>query len=147
MKFEIEYAGFAEGAAVDLRGNLLVSGFSPSFLALDSFPAQLAPFFMVVAESESPDAEFLPDDVASFVVSVSAPDGQTIYYNEQVQSVQKPPGKKLPARLVMVSQVPIPVSKAGKYQFSLKVALRRTSETIVDVKKDLRIIDSAEHVG
>lgn len=145
--FQIEYAGFAEGAAVDLRGNLLISGFSPSFFALDSFPTQLTPFFIVIAETESPEAKFLRGDLATFAVAVNAPDGQTIYYNEQVQPVQDPPGHGLPARLVMVSQVPIPIGKAGNYHFSLRVMLRRTAETILAVDKNLRIIDPTEHAA
>jgi hypothetical protein len=43
MTLELVYAGFAEGATMDYRGNIAVVGFAMPFLAVQSFPLPQIP--------------------------------------------------------------------------------------------------------
>lgn len=89
MSLKVDYAGFAEGATFDTRGNSTLVGFNPQVLFVDDLPAQVAPFLVLAAhDNEMPEPVLLPGKPLILRIQLSGPDGETLFVTEQRQPVQ-----------------------------------------------------------
>jgi len=143
VSLELEYVGFAEGGAMDYRGSVALVGFAPQFIPVPDFPAQISPFFVVVAE-DSRETKMVSGSTIIVGMDVEDPDGATIFHTEQVQDAQKKHLANLPSRFQLVAQIPILASKPGNYKYKLKVTTVGENEPIIDVEKSLRVILMAD---
>lgn len=140
MTLSVDFVGFAEAAAIDPRGNLMTSGFMPQFFAVDSFPGQIAPWFIVIAEGESDEYGDAPNTVVD--LKVNGPDGETLFFVQQEQPVGKNVVEGFPPRLVLAAQIPVIVGKPGTYEFILTVRLP-AGDLLLEASKGLRLVDGS----
>ncbi len=144
MSLAVDYAGFAEGATFDTRGNSTLVGFNPQVLFVDELPAQIAPFLVLaVHDDEMPEPILVPGKALVLRIQLSGPEGETLFVTEQRQPVQAKRWKTLPHRIQVLAQIPFAVSKAGDYTVALTLRLDdATSEPLI-ATASVRISDQA----
>lgn len=121
MSYEKLAFGVAEGAVIDVRGNVTALGLNPATWTFESFPA-VAPFSVLLQVrwvDEVNDQEPLAGRQTHVAIEVSDPDGKTIFYTAQVVASQPKVVLEVPSSLTLVGQLPIQVEKPGTY--TLKV--------------------------
>jgi hypothetical protein len=127
---------------MDFRGSISLLGFATPFIAVASFPAQVAPFFVVIAEDRE-DAEEPPEatqSLAKFSIQVESPEGATLFHIEQIQEAQRKPFQTMPGRLQMLAQIPVSVQKPGRFKYHLKVTRLGEETPTLSVTRELNVV-------
>jgi hypothetical protein len=119
MAWTLKFFGLAEAATLDIRGQLTASGLLSPLLTVDSFPSQVAPFVILLAENADLGGEAELPRSANLRVEVIGPDEETLVALQQEVLLARPPVRLagLPARAQVVAQLPVQVNKSGDYTF------------------------------
>ncbi len=141
MAWKTRFFGVAEAAAFDVRGNLTASGICPPLLQVESFPAQIAPFVLLIAEDPDTQIADAPRTF-NFRVQVLSPDGDALLVIQQDVPAQPRKIQSLPVRAQLVAQAPLSIPKAGCYTFS--VSFGSPESGTISETSDLNIWDQAK---
>jgi hypothetical protein len=148
MSLVLNLAVLAEGAATDSRGSLTLVAVNPQAFIADQFPAQFAPIFVIVIEENVDNVAssvFVPGRSVALRVQATGPDGDVVFYSQIQQVVPPAPHPRLPPRVQLLAQVPFPAPKAGKYEISGRIAIKRADggEEVIEATRNVLVADSA----
>lgn len=147
MSLKLEWMGLAEGATVDVRGSVALIGWNPLSLTVAAMPTRVALHVLLFAEDDDPPSAVLTQGrPLSVKVNVTGPDNTTLFYDEQTSALEIPPARRvdLPQRLQVMAQVPIEVTKAGKYRYGVRVDFPDLPDIHVSGSRSIWMLDPNE---
>jgi hypothetical protein len=134
MTWTEKFFGLAEAAAFDMRGQITASGLVPALITVDSFPAQIGPWVILVLENSEQIED--PPRSANLRVEVLGPEGEALVAIQQELPLPQPanPIKGLPARAQVAAQLPMQVPKKGDYTVRLTLDLKAYGSSSHELK-------------
>lgn len=125
MALQLDWLGFAEGSAIDMRGSVTLVGFNPQVIFVERFPGQVAPtIVLVVEDTEDPEPLIVPGKMMKLRLQVTGPDGEVVLFTEQEQQVvTAKPFAEVRGRVQLLAQIPFPAGKVGEHKISVRLSI------------------------
>lgn len=115
MTAKIDWFGFAEGAAIDIRGNVTLVGFNPAVVSLDKFPSRVNLPFVLTLADEGDEEDLSPGQDLIIDVRLIDPLGNPVTGMQQTVPVGQKKHDQLPFTATLVFVAQIEFRRTGRY--------------------------------